>query len=122
MMDSAQLRLQLARIHDLQAELQRVVRDDTLANLESRTAELGSRLDTVIAACSGEPALPDRYFVQLQRILAEQARLVLLVQHKLQVTGTQVAKAKASRAAVRRYQVEPARTELSLAPRTDISG
>lgn len=121
-MDTAQLELQLVRIAELQAELKCVLQDDTLERLEARTEELGSRIGTLIRACENTVPQPQPYVAQLEHILLVQNALVALVQHKVQVTGTQVAKAKASRAAALRYAVEPARTEISLTPLTDISG
>jgi hypothetical protein len=121
-MGGVNLELQIERIESLQAELQHMLQDDALAHLEARTAELGSRINTVLAACQSAPQQPHPFAAQLERISLTQRNLVELVQRKVQATGTQVARAKASRAAALRYAVEPARIEVNLKPNTDISG
>jgi hypothetical protein len=64
------------------------------------------------------PQLYDNLRAALQR----HAALITLVQHKLQVTGVEMAKARGARQAVMQYAIQPALTEARVALETDLVG
>jgi hypothetical protein len=115
------LRQQIERIRLLQDEVQRVLLDDSLDQLEQCIAELGSRLASVIStALTGNESAQEPART-LEALLSRQRELEALVQRKLQVIGTELSKARASRAAARRYAVDPVQATARSKPSADFS-
>jgi hypothetical protein len=112
---------QLEHIESLHERLQTVLRDDSLAELEPMTAELGSRVQTVLHELRASPAAPQLYD-DLRAALSRHAALMTLVQHKMQVTAGEIAKARGARQAVMQYAIQPALTEARTALETDLVG
>lgn len=113
---------QLACIESLHERLQGVLQDDSLAELEPMTAELGSRVQTVLRELRDSPAEAPQLYDNLRAALNRHASLITLVQHKLQVTAGEIAKARGARQAVVQYAIQPALAEARTALDTDLIG
>lgn len=115
------LRQQIKCIHALQDEVRSVLLDDSLDRLEQRIAELGSRLASVTSAALAGDGGEQESARMLEAVLSRQRELETLVRRKLQVLGTELAKARAARAAARRYAVDPVQAAARGNPSADVS-
>jgi hypothetical protein len=113
---------QLGCIESLHDRIESVLRDDSLAGLEPMTAELGSRVRTVLHELRASPAAAPQLYDKLRATLHRHAALITLVQHKMQVTANEMAKARGARQAVVQYAIRPAQTEARAALETDLLG
>lgn len=113
---------QLECIESLQERLQSVLRDDSLAQIEPMTAELGSRVQTVLHELRVSPTAPPQLYDFLRAALHRHAALITLVQRKLQITANEMAQARCARHAVMQYAIKPALTESRAALETDLLG
>ena len=115
------LSAQLERIEAIQAQLEQVLREDTLSSLEALTAEMGSRLATLLGALDGSDGQAELRR-RLNGVLARDLALAGLIQHKMDILRTELAKAHAAGHAARRYVIEPRKAEALSARTTDLKG
>jgi hypothetical protein len=113
---------QLECIESLHERLQGILQDDSLAELEPMTAELGSRVQTVLCELRSSPVDAPQLYDNLRAALHRHASLITLVEHKLQVTAVEMAKARGARQAVLQYAVQPALAEARTTLDTDLIG
>lgn len=121
-LNSGRLDGQLERIRKVQAELRRVVLDETLEDLEELLAEKRSRLEGLLLAGHFLGEWRKERAAELRAVLEEDRALVRLIRQKLKLLGTRLKKAHESRYVATQYAIAPARTCAQSLHGTDVTG